>query len=254
MRTVYDAANIRNIPASATLIGYYVDGRYVPSGADMAKFTHARFIPIAVFPTDDKGVVFDGPPDNGTWPGVVDWVVLRRRAGVDPTVYTDLDQWTTGVAEFRARGVDQPHWWIASWNGKAELIPGAVAHQYRGDQTGGFDLSVAADYWPGVDPAPAPPSPPPAPSPAPAVPSDLEDLMIITNVTPKGTDSPGLWLLSGPLYAHIPVIGDANALKSAGVQQVAISYEMHQNLLAGAASLKGALSGSLAVSGSLNVT
>jgi hypothetical protein len=251
---MYDAANIRNIPADATLVGYYVDGAYVPSGADMARLRSAKFVGIAVFPTDNKGIVFDGPPDNSTWPQVVSWVQLRRRAGVDPTVYCDLDQWTVGQAAFRSAGVAQPHWWIASWNGKQELIPGTVGHQYTGDQNGGFDRSVMADYWPGVDDAPAPSAPP-----APAAPKPIpqEEPMLIISVTPDpwtGGTGAGKGIVSGPLIAHIPDGGSYNALKAAGISEAAISPATYKAMAAASAALKGALSGSLGVSGSLTVS
>jgi hypothetical protein len=251
---MYDAANIRNIPADALLVGYYVDGAYVPSGADLARFKSARFVPIAVFPGDDKGIVFDGPPDNSTWPQVVSWVVLRRRSMVDPTVYTDLDQWTVGQAAFRNAGVAQPHWWIASWNGRQELIPGTVGHQYSGDQNGGFDRSVMADYWPGVDPAPASPPTGGATTPPPAAPPSEDDPMLMLAVTASGTNNPGIWLLSGSLYTHVAAPPDAAALAAAGVKQASISYAQHQGILAASAALKGNLSGSLGVSGSLTVS
>lgn len=254
MRTLYDAADILNIPRDATLIAYYDDGSYVPSRGDMALFPHARFVPITVFPNDDRGIVFDGPPDNASWPQVVGWVAMRRRSGADPTVYTDNDQWATGRAAFDAQHVPQPHWWIADWNGNASIPPGAIAHQYRGNPSGGFDLSVVADYWPGVDNAPAPT---PAPTPAPPAPQIEEDEMLMVQVAADpanpGTNQ-GVWLLSGSLYAHIPQPSDTTALGGAGVKSVTWSFAMHQATLAASAALHGTLSGSLGVNGTLAVS
>lgn len=254
MRLMYDAASVGNIPSDAEMVGYYVDGRYRASGSDLARFTRAVKVGIAVFPTTNAGIVFDGPPDNATWPGVVDWVVMRRRAGVDPSVYTDADQWATGVAEFRNRGVAQPHWWIAKWNGVRELIPGAVAHQFQGNQTGGYDLSVVADYWPGVDSSPAP-TPAPKP-PAPAVPRLGDDEMFIMQVNPVASENfgGGIFLVSGSMIAAFATADDALALKNAGVPLLDMSLGTYKSLVAASAALKGQLSGSLGVSGNLTVS
>ena len=253
-RTMYDAASVGNIPADAEMVGYYVDGAYRASGADLARFTRAVKVGIAVFPTTNAGIVFDGPPDNSTWPQVVDWVVMRRRAGVDPSVYTDADQWATALAEFRNRGVAPPHWWIAKWDGQADLIPGAVAHQYLGDQHGGYDTSVVADYWPGVDSSPAP-TPAPKPPVAPALPIGDEEMLIIqVNAVPSKNFSGVIALVSGPMVAAFANTDDVLAVKATGVQLVDISLDTYNNLLAASAALKGNLGGSLAVSGNLTVS
>ena len=58
--------------------------------------------------------------------------------------------WPQVRAVFGARDVPEPHWWVAQYDGIAELPAGAVAKQYK--TTPGWDESVVADYWPGVDP------------------------------------------------------------------------------------------------------
>ncbi len=257
VRQMYDAASVGNIPADAAIVGYYIDGNYKASTADLSRFKNAVHVPIAVFPTTNAGIVFDGPPDNSTWPQVVDWVVMRRKAGVDPSVYTDNDQWTTGVAEFRARGVAQPHWWIAKWDGVQTVMSGAVAHQYQGNQHGGYDRSVVLDYWPGVDPAPKPtpaPAPPavtPAPPPAPKV---EDDDMILIQVNATTGFGGGIWLLSGSMLANVATSADALALEAQGVKLAVISKATYDKLVAASAQLTGSLSGSLAVQGNLQVT
>ncbi|HEV2346099.1 MAG TPA: hypothetical protein VGS97_18510, partial [Actinocrinis sp.] len=65
-------------------------------------------------------------------------------------------------AAFAARGVPEPHWWVAGYDGIAEIPAGAIGKQYADNTALGqpWDLSVVADYWPGVDQAPAdPPNP-----------------------------------------------------------------------------------------------
>lgn len=253
MRQMYDAADILNVPRDAELIGYYVDGAYVPSAASFALFPHARFIPIAVFPSDNRGIVFDGPPDNSTWDRTVDWVVMRRAAGVDPTVYTNASEWPGAVNTFRNRGVAPPHWWIAKWDGNQTVMAGAVAHQYQGSEHGGYDRSVALDYWPGVDNAPGPA---PAPKPTAATPPLLgDDEMLIVQVNPVASANFGgvIALVSGPMVASFANTDDVLKVKAAGVPLVDISLDTYNNLVEASAALKGKLTGSLGVSGNLTV-
>lgn len=259
-RIMRDSATIAYInPADVQLLGYYVDGAYVPSAGQLARFTGKVLVPISVNPHGNNGVVGDGPPDNGAWGDWVDWVVRRRQWGVNPTMYTNQSSWATGVAAFNARGVTPPQWWIANWDGQATMIPGAVAHQFEnvGNQ---YDTSVVADYWPGVDPVPHNPGPPPPPGsggggpppPPPPPPNPFanlleEDVLLVQN--------PQDWfLLSGSLYAWIPSNPDLAALQGAGIKSVTVSAAQHDSLLKAAAALSGTLGGSLAVSGSLTVS
>lgn len=261
-RRMADSANISYIdPGTVDLIGYYIDGKYVPSSAQLAKFAGKIHVPIAVNPKTNAGLVFDGPPDNATWNEVVDWVVMRRKAGAVVSVYTDQSDWTKAIAAFNARNVAQPYWWIAAWNNRAEMISGAIAHQYQ-TVTNRYDLSVVADHWPGIDPAstaPKPPAPPvtvtPTP-PAPAVTDDSpEDEMIILSAPhTDGSTAHDLYLLSGSLLSHITDVASASALQNAGIKTASISFADFTQLKADAAALQGKLSGSLNISGQLNAS
>lgn len=251
---MYDAAVLDYAPTDCDLIGYYIDGRYTATRAQLARFAGKVLVPIAVYPSTNAGIVFDGPPDNSTWPRVVDWVVMRRRAGADPSVYTDADQWASGVNAFASRGVRPPHWWIAQWNGVDGVMSGAVAHQYA-SISNRYDVSAVLDYWPGVDAITGAPGAPGAPGGTSTPPPDLlGDDMILLNVQPSGTDQPGLWVLSGSLYAHVPTVLDEKALLGAGVKQVTITYAQHQGLVAASAALSGHLAGTLSISGQLSAS
>jgi hypothetical protein len=259
-RTMYDAADANLAPPGADLYAGYVDGNYQSYHQLRGRFPGKLVVPIAVFASTNDGIIFDGPPDNGTWDHVVDWVVMRRRYGVDPTVYTDSADWATAVQVFNQRGVAHPHWWIANWNGVADIPAGAIGHQYAniGER---YDISVVADHWPGVDPAPAPPPPPPVthpvpppPKPVPPPPPQEDEEMILLAIAPSGNNQPGIWLLSGSLYAHVTEPASALAMENAGVKIANITYEQHQSLLAAAAALQGKLTGSLNVTGALTAT
>lgn len=255
MRTGYDSTSASAVPAGGDIYLGYVDGNYRSYPGMVARFPGKLVVPISVDPSSNAGLVFDGPPDNATWPGVVGWVVRRRSHGVDPTVYTDLSSWPTAMAAFRAANVAYPHWWIAHYDGIAVVLDGTVGKQYN-SVANRFDTSAFADYWPGVDPAP--PTGGPAPTTPPATAMEDDEMALILAVTPDpsvagATTGTGLYLMSGALVAHLTSTNDVTALQAAGVKQAAIAAATFQNILAAGSSLSGSLSGSLSVSGNLNV-
>jgi hypothetical protein len=157
-RTMYDAIYADDLPSGGDLYAGYIDGDWPDDGAIAQRFSPVPVVGIATSADTDGGTVGDGPPDNGTWPEWIQWVVRRRAAGVDPTINTNRSTWEAGIAAFEAAGVAQPHWWIAAYVDDPADVPvipaGAVAQQYY--DFGDYDVSVVADYWPGVDPEPAP--------------------------------------------------------------------------------------------------
>lgn len=159
-RIFYDAINPNNLPVGGDGYLGYDDGNWPDASDIQAKFPDKLVGLITVNPKDNKGSIGDGPPDNGKWSDWVNWVVMRRAAGEDPTINTNTSNWTAGQAAFNAAGVKQPHWWLAHYSNtppdlkNLPAIPaGAIALQCY--DYGGYDISVVADYWPGVDRAPA---------------------------------------------------------------------------------------------------
>jgi hypothetical protein len=166
MRTMYDSVTPTDIPTSINgrppaLVAGYIDG--VPRWPDSAwaRFPNSVHVRIALNPATNDGHVLDveqGAAQPNQAPG---WVQRRRAAGADPTVYCSQSLWPTVRAAFAAAGVAEPHWWIAAYpgpqnpDGSPALHVGAVAHQFADPITSGghWDLSVVADYWPGVDTA-----------------------------------------------------------------------------------------------------
>lgn len=155
-RTMYDGVTASRLPANAQMVAGYVDGLYKWSAADWARFPNAVKVRIAVFHTTNDGHVLDCEPGNCTPAQAVDWVLMRRRAGVDPTVYCNQQDekvgWPAVRAAFQARGVPEPHYWVAKYDGVQAIPAGAIGKQYEDDETNGWDLSVIADHWPGIDP------------------------------------------------------------------------------------------------------
>ena len=151
-RSMYDGIDATRLPTTAALVAGYVDGLYAWSAADWARFPASVKVRIAVFSSTNDGEVLDVEPGNATPAQSVDWVLMRRRAGVDPTVYMNASTWPTVRAAFTARGVAEPHYWVAQYDGVASIPPGAIGKQYYNNDQAGYDLSAVADYWPGIDP------------------------------------------------------------------------------------------------------
>lgn len=162
MRTLYDSVtptNILKANPNPQMVAGYINGPYAWTAAEWALFPQAVKVRISVRANFLDGHVLDVEPGDATPAQSVDWVLARRRAGAEPTVYCNRSTWVQVQAAFRARGVPEPHYWIATASGKAEIPAGAVAAQYLLDIAPGIDVTAAADYWPGVDPTPTNPTP-----------------------------------------------------------------------------------------------
>jgi hypothetical protein len=161
MRTLYDSTNWSAIPTTAQMVAGYVP----PSGFAWPQSAWNRFpnsIHVRITPqvsTTGVGVqVLDVEQGDATPAQAPGWVITQRRLGQIPTVYCSASLWGTVQAAFVSAGVPHPCYWIAAYPGGGPTLPTlngitAVAHQYADPATSGgdYDLSVVADYWPGVD-------------------------------------------------------------------------------------------------------
>lgn len=163
-RTMYDSLNPDAIPLDAELVASYIDGANAPAPGWQQRFPSSRVVEIARNSTTNAGQVGDVESTDMTPQGAVAWVRLRRAAGQVPTVYCNDSTLPAVQAAFQAAGEPMPEVWLAHWGEAPNLPAGAVAFQYANSTMTGhdYDLSVVADYWPGVDPAPDG-SPAPAP-------------------------------------------------------------------------------------------
>ena len=155
MRTMYDSVDVSTIPANAQMVAGYVDGLYANVYSLQRRFPHAVVVRIAVSSRTNDGHVLDVEPGDATPATAVAWVQMRRRAGVDPSVYCNTSQWPSVRKAFRDAGVPEPHYWVAQWDNTPSIPTGAVAKQYANPTLshGQYDVSVVADHWPGVDAA-----------------------------------------------------------------------------------------------------
>jgi hypothetical protein len=154
MRIMYDSVTPSAIPTNAALVAGYVDGRYAWSGAEWARFPHSVKVRIATRASTNDGHVLDVEQGDATPTQATRWVVMRRAAGVDPSVYCNASTWPSVRAAFESAGVAPPHYWIAHYDGLTAIPSGAVAKQYNDPPRSGgnYDISAVADYWPGIDP------------------------------------------------------------------------------------------------------
>ena len=114
-----------------------------------------------------------------------------------------------------------------------------------------YDLSLFADYWPGVDPKPAAgggggttTTSPGGTTTAGTLTSigSEKDMILLESPNAAGTGK-DVYLLSGDLYVHVPDGATFNNLKAAGVSTAVISAAMHAGILAGVASLEHVIVG-----------
>lgn len=150
---MYDSVTASALPTNAALVACYINGPYANEAAVRARCPHATVVRISVRASTNDGHVCDCEAGDLTPAQAVAWVVMRRKAGADPTVYCNASTWPTVQAAFRNAGVAQPHYWIAHYDGSTTIPAGAVAKQYQDPPKSGgnYDISAVADHWPGVD-------------------------------------------------------------------------------------------------------
>lgn len=150
-RLMGDSTNAGDIPNHLAMVAGY-DSGYKWTPADWALHPNAVKVHIATEANVNSGHVLDverGDATPGEAPG---WAQMRREAGVVPCIYMNLSTWPAVIAAFE--GQPAPLYWVAQYDNVAEIPDGAIAKQYANESlTGGhYDLSIVADYWPGVDP------------------------------------------------------------------------------------------------------
>lgn len=158
MRLMYDSVRPSEIPADAEVVALYVDGKYAATAADWDRFSDDTVrVRISAIGDNTNAHVFDCEP-GCIWPlaEVVPCVVAARARGIDPTVYVnEQNHWAPVRSAFDAAGVAQPHYLVANYDNVRSIPAGAIGKQFADPGMPGvgghYDLSVVADFWPGVD-------------------------------------------------------------------------------------------------------
>lgn len=157
-RLMYDGVTPSRLPAGATMVAGYVDGKFANIAAMHKQFPHAQIVEIAVSHATNAGQVLDVEQGDASPSGAVQWAVMRRKAGQDPTIYCNAATVNAVKAAFDHAHVARPHVWVADWNDQDFVNFGYVAHQFV--NRAGYDVSAVVAHWPGVDHSSAKPAPP----------------------------------------------------------------------------------------------
>ncbi|GGX75290.1 hypothetical protein [Streptomyces hiroshimensis] len=149
-RTMYDAVTPSKIPAHAKMVAGYVDGHFANMGEMATRFPNATRVSIAIS-HNTKAQVLDVEDGASSPEGAVQWCTHTMAATPNKklTVYCNASTWPEVRAAFHKHGVTEPNYWVARYDGVPSIPAGAIAKQY--ENTPGFDRSVVADDWPGVD-------------------------------------------------------------------------------------------------------
>src|ERR1700743_3627770 len=93
-RIAYDSVNATRIPRGVQIVLGYDNGpisRWQPSWWGL--FPASVKGHISVFASENTGQILDVERGDATPAQSVDWVLMRRKAGVDPTVYMNTSTW-----------------------------------------------------------------------------------------------------------------------------------------------------------------
>lgn len=232
VRFMYDGITPSRIPAGAKMVASYVDGLWPNYAQAVALFPDAVHVSIATSVASDAQVL-DVERGDGTPQTALPWVLTQRARGRIPTVYCNTSTWPQVQAVFAAAKKPVPYWWSANYNGEPVLWPGAISSQY--ETTAGFDLSVVADFWPGVDPTPPPP---PKPHPT-GVDPMYEIVRDLSNGKEYQTDQATyiVWLPTAPAVAYAGAselcVQYTGVFGNPGTPGMAVARDIDHNSLVG---------------------
>jgi hypothetical protein len=152
-RIMYDAVDVAAIPQDAGMVAGYVDGGYVTWGELARRFPHARKVSITTTGASVADVI-DVESGDATPATSVDWVVRMRALKRRPILYTSSGNLGAVEAQFHARKVAPPFYWIADWTGEPHLYSGSVGTQYASPTVPppsgpiAYDVSLVSPNWP----------------------------------------------------------------------------------------------------------
>lgn len=150
--TMYDADNPYDIPRDAQMVAGYIDGSrttWIPEW--WGWFPQAVKVTISAVGARWDADLFDVEP-GCIWPpeNVLPLVVTARNNGRWPAVYCNqLNHWPYIRQMFRMRGMEEPPYIVANYDGVAIIPNGAVGKQYKHPPQIGkhYDLSVIKTSW-----------------------------------------------------------------------------------------------------------
>jgi hypothetical protein len=199
---MYDACDYLRPPFDAAMVAGYVSGGCQWPAAAFNYWRHAKVVTIATGANVNAGMVLDVERGDATPDQAPGWCARARLRGQDPTVYTSTSNVAAVLDACTFHAVPPPHLWVANWSDGPVIPADAIACQYDNDNARGYDISVVADYWPGVDPAPPPP------------PTPTEDDGMYLYQDAEGT----IWAVSGGTRLAFTNSADVQVYLSQGVK------------------------------------
>jgi hypothetical protein len=155
MRTMFDAVNIASLPADATMLAGYVDGRNTTGHFERLKAAHPHVQCVRITVTGgtldaEVGDIETG--DMSPHSGAA-WAARKIAAGHHPTLYCNTSTWPRVRAEVQKIGIaGRLSYWVAQYDGDPTIPAGAIAKQFTDKALGrSLDQSIVAAHWPGVD-------------------------------------------------------------------------------------------------------
>lgn len=146
---MYDSITAADCPADGDLYAGYLNGRWQSYEPLVQLHPGKRVVSISVFPSDVRGDVLDVETGDATPAQAPAWLAARRNQGAWPSLYCNPSNRQAVEDAVAAAGLVQPPYWVAHYTHVSHMEPGAVATQW--DDPGPYDVSLVADYWPGVD-------------------------------------------------------------------------------------------------------
>ena len=161
MALMFDSTNYDAIPEWAAVVGYYIDGSFVPKPGQIERFKNARLVSITVT-GHPAARVADVEAGDLTPASGARWAANEIQAGRRPTLYFSESNTDAVTAELGALGISRSavDYWIADWTGQPHIVPGSVATQYANPPSSGgdYDTSMTVDGWPEhINPVPPAP-------------------------------------------------------------------------------------------------
>lgn len=150
--TMYDADNPRDIPRDAKMVAGYIDGSRTTWKAEWWEwFPQAVLVTISAVGARWDAHLYDVEPEC-IWPpeNVLQLVVTARANGRWPAVYCNqLNHWAYIRRMFQMRGMEEPPYIVANYDGIAVIPEPAVGKQYKHPPQIGkhYDLSVVKASW-----------------------------------------------------------------------------------------------------------
>lgn len=168
----FDDVNLDLIPANATHVAAYVDGRFANYTEAVQRFPHAVVLPIAVSSSTDahalhvKEVVLDDEPGDATNATAPGWTKRQQQLGRLPIEYTSASNIAALVSALAAAGISRDKYliWSAHFTGIPHIcgpktcgFPQADGTQYTDHALGrSLDESLMSEAFFPTDPPPAP--------------------------------------------------------------------------------------------------